>query len=105
MDDMNHPYQMRYLRHLLVSGLSARVPDDEGKVISQNILQVPGVPNPDQSWFSMLVSYGLQFRWIRARESTKSKELLPLIDSLCLGSTHPWLCQALAAGKKARGQR
>lgn len=81
----------------LVSGSSARVPDDEGKVISQNIPEVPGVPNPDQSWLSMPVFYGLQFRWITAGESTKSKKLLPLIDSLYLGSTHPWLCQALAA--------
>ena len=81
----------------LVSGSSARVPDDEGKVISQNIPEVPGVPNPDQSWLSMPVFYGLQFRWITAGESTKSKKLLPLIDSFYLGSTHPWLCQALAA--------
>lgn len=52
----------------------------------------------------MPVSYGLQFRWITERESTKSKELLPLIDSLCLSSTYPWLCQALAARRRLEGR-
>ena len=59
----------------LVSGLSARVPDDEGKVISQNILGVPGVPNPDQSWLSS------QSKW------TKSS----VLSSQAISSRKKWL--------------